>query len=143
MNSRLDEIQAAVLKVKLKYLQTWNEERIKLASSYSNLLEGVDDIQLPLSHPDAGHVFHLFVIRTPKRNELQKYLATHQVETMIHYPIPPHLQKCFKDLGYKKGDYPITEEIADTALSVPLWPGMEDTQVEYVCDRIKKFYGAR
>jgi dTDP-4-amino-4,6-dideoxygalactose transaminase len=80
------------------------------------------------------------VIRTANRDELRRYLIDRQVETAIHYPIPPHLQECFKDLGYKKGDYPITESIADTALSLPLWPGLEAEQVGYVCDLIKKFY---
>ncbi len=139
INSRLDEIQATVLKIKLKYLQTWNEKRIKLAAAYINLLEGVGDIELPLPHPDALHVYHLFVIRTAQRNGLQKYLAANQVETMIHYPVPPHLQKSYHDLGFKKGDYPITESIANTALSLPLWPGM-DSQVEYVAGLIKKFF---
>jgi dTDP-4-amino-4,6-dideoxygalactose transaminase len=140
VNSRLDEIQAAILKVKLKYIQGWNRERINLASAYLKGLDGVGDIQLPFSHPKAHHVYHVFVIRTSRRNELREYLAAHDIETAIHYPIPPHLQKSFQALGYKKGDYPITEAIADTALSLPLWPGMEDSQVAYVCDVLRTFF---
>ena len=140
INSRLDELQAAFLRIKLKYLNDWNNQRIELASLYLKNLQGIGDIILPAALSQARHVYHLFVIRTAKRDELRKYLTDRQVETAIHYPIPPHLQECFKDLGYKKGDYPITEAIADTALSLPLWPGLEAEQVEYVCDLIRKFF---
>lgn len=140
INSRLDEIQAAVLRIKLEYLQSWNEDRIRLAGVYLSSLAGIGDIQLPLSLPDAQHVYHLFVIRTVKRDALREYLATHHVETMIHYPIPPHLQYSYKGLGYKPGDFPVAESIAQTSLSLPLWPGMSDNQIEYVCDTIKKFF---
>jgi dTDP-4-amino-4,6-dideoxygalactose transaminase len=140
INSRLDEIQAAVLKVKLKHIEVWNEERVKLAGTYMKMLEGVGDILLPVPLAGALHVYHLFVIRTAQRNGLQTHLASQQIETMIHYPSPPHLQKSFQDLGYKRGDYPTAESIADTALSLPLWPGLEDAQVAHVCDTIKRFY---
>jgi dTDP-4-amino-4,6-dideoxygalactose transaminase len=140
INSRLDEMQAAFLRIKLKYVQTWNNERIKLAAAYLKNLQGIGDIVLPGSHAQARHVYHLFVIRTSKRDDLRKYLMDRSIETAIHYPIPPHLQKSFKGLGYKKGDFPRTETIADTALSLPLWPGLEAEQVEYVCDVIKKFF---
>lgn len=139
-NSRLDELQAAFLRIKLKYLQSWNNERVKIAAAYLKNLEGVGDIILPGSEAEARHVYHLFVIRTSQREGLQKYLSDRSVETSIHYPIPPHLQKSLMGLGFKKGDFPVTESIADTALSLPLWPGMEPDQVEYVCDIIKKFY---
>ncbi len=142
INSRLDEIQAAVLKIKLSHIHRWNEERIRLANLYLKMLEGTGDVRLPVSHPEALHVYHLFVIRTAQRDALRIHLANHHVETMIHYPIPPHLQKSFTGLGYKKGDYPIAENIAHTALSLPLWPGLKDTEVEYVCDVIKKFYAS-
>jgi dTDP-4-amino-4,6-dideoxygalactose transaminase len=140
INSRLDEIQAAILKVKLRYIQTWNDDRVKLAMAYLKQLEGVGDLELPMPHPAARHVYHLFVIRTDKRDELRQHLAARDIETAIHYPIPPHLQKCFKSLGYQRGDFPLTERIADTALSLPLWPGMEEEQVMYVCDMIRQFF---
>jgi dTDP-4-amino-4,6-dideoxygalactose transaminase len=140
INSRLDEIQAAVLSVKLKYLKSWNDERKQLAASYLQRLNDVGDLLLPYTHPDADHVFHLFVIRTSRRDALREYLRAQHVETMIHYPIPPHLQQSYKDLGYKKGNYPITESIAKTCLSLPLWPGMVEEDIEYISDRIKKFF---
>jgi dTDP-4-amino-4,6-dideoxygalactose transaminase len=140
INSRLDEIQAVVLSIKLKHLKSWNDERRRLAALYLERLKNVGDLLLPLSHHDAQHVYHLFVIRTEKRDALQGYLRTHHIETMIHYPIPPHLQKSYNDLGFRKGDYPITESIAKTCLSLPLWPGMTNDEVEYVCDQIKKFF---
>jgi len=140
VNSRLDEIQAAVLKIKLKHVHRWNEERIRLANLYLKMLEGPGDVLLPVRRPEALHVYHLFVIRTAQRDALRIYLANHHVETMIHYPIPPHLQKSFEGLGYKEEDYPIAEHIAKTALSLPLWPGLTDSEVEYVCEMIKKFY---
>jgi dTDP-4-amino-4,6-dideoxygalactose transaminase len=140
INSRLDEIQAAVLKIKLDYLQSWNEDRIRLAELYIAMLDGVGDIQLPVTALDAHHVYHLFVMRTSRRDALREYLAAHQVETMIHYPIPPHLQQSYKDLRYKKGDFPVTERIASTSISLPLWPGLSDDQIEYICELIKKFF---
>lgn len=140
MNSRLDEIQAAILKVKLKYIHEWNSQRIKIATTYLDALEGIGDLQLPVSAKDAHHVYHLFVIRTTKRDDLKQYLAARYIETAIHYPLPPHLQRSFRHLGFKRGDYPLTEKIADTALSLPLWPGMEETQIAHICDSIKKFF---
>lgn len=140
INSRLDEIQAAVLKIKLDYLQSWNEDRIRLAGLYIAMLEGVGDVQLPVTSSDARHVYHLFVMRTYRRDALREYLATHQVETMIHYPLPPHLQPSYKDLGYKKGDFPVAESISTKSLSLPLWPGLRDDQIEYICDLIRKFF---
>ena len=139
-NSRLDELQAAILRIKLKYLHRWNNERIKLASLYLKELAGIADIQLPSSSPQARHVYHLFVIRTPRRNALKEYLMARHIETAIHYPVPPHLQKSFLDLGYKKGAFPVTEAIAETGLSLPLWPGMDESQVEYICENIRAFF---
>jgi dTDP-4-amino-4,6-dideoxygalactose transaminase len=140
VNSRLDEIQAAVLRIKLRYLQPWNNERKKLAAFYLAGLKEIPAIQLPKIIPEATHVFHLFVIRTPKRDALRDHLTSNQIGTGIHYPIPPHLQKNFQEQGFAKGDFPIAEEIAKTSLSLPLWPGMEQTDVEYICEVIKKFF---
>ena len=140
MNSRLDEMQAAVLNVKLKYIANWNAERIKLAHQYQDQLQNVGDIQLPQKSSEALHVYHLFVICTSRRNDLRNFLTSRNIETAVHYPVPPHLQKGFQSLGYKKGDYPIAEDIADTAISLPLWIGMESDQIEYVCETIKQFF---
>ena len=141
VNSRLDEIQAAVLKIKLQYLKQWNDERVKLAFIYQSQLNGISEVSLPYVSPDSTHVFHLFVIRTPRRNELRNYLKSQKIETGIHYPVPPHLQESFRYLGYCQGDFPVAEEIAGTSLSLPLWPGMEATAVETVCDTIREFFG--
>ena len=143
VNSRLDELQASVLSIKLKHLMQWNEQRREIASKFLKLLKGVGDLQLPFSPTEAYHVYHLFVIRSAHRDKLREHLASFHVETMVHYPLPPHLQKAYASLGYKKGAFPITEEIANSALSLPLWPGMKDEQVQYICDLIIKFYSSR
>jgi len=140
INSRLDELQAAFLKVKLKYLDEWNKERNQIAQWYYDYLKEIDEIILPTIHPDATSNYHLFVIRTPKRNELQEYLHQHQIGTLIHYPVPPHLQEAYKELGYKKGAFPIAEEIADTCLSLPMYPGLSKENVEYIAQTIKNFF---
>jgi dTDP-4-amino-4,6-dideoxygalactose transaminase len=139
-NMRLDELQAAFLNVKLKYLSTWTEQRNNLADLYNATLCGVHDITLPYTHTNATHVYHLYVIRTAKRNALQKYLNDKGIGTLIHYPIPPHLQSSYKHLGFKKGDFPIAERIADSIISLPLWPGMKEEEVVYVANAIKSFY---
>lgn len=99
--------------------------------------QGIGDIVLPVTKTGATHVYHLFVIRTKKRNELQYHLTSLGVGTLIHYPVPPHLQPAYNDLGYCKGNFPIAEELAETLLSLPLWPGMTEQQVEFVADSIK------
>jgi len=140
INSRLDELQAAVLSIKLRHLKTWNDQRRHLASTYIDRLNGVGDLKLPAQAEEAYHVYHLFVIRSGHRDKLKDYLTSFQIETMVHYPLPPHLQKAYASLGFEKGDFPLTEEIANTALSLPLWPGMSDEQVQFICDKIIAFY---
>jgi dTDP-4-amino-4,6-dideoxygalactose transaminase len=140
LNSRLDEIQAAILSIKLARLDDWNIERRKIATTYLHLLEGVGDLQLPLSDKEAYHVYHLFVVRTTHRDGLKEYLHDRGVETMVHYPTPPHLQPCFEYLGFRKGSFPQAERIAETALSLPLWPGMSDGQVEYIARQVIRFF---
>jgi dTDP-4-amino-4,6-dideoxygalactose transaminase len=140
INSRLDEIQAAVLSVKLKYLMQWNEERRGLAKLYLETLRGVGDIILPTAPAEANHVYHLFVIRTAQRDPLKEVLAKEGIETMVHYPIPAHLQQAYVDDKFKKGDFPLTERTAETVLSVPLWPGMREKQVARISNVIRKFF---
>jgi len=140
INSRLDELQAAVLRIKLPQLQIWNEQRRALATQYLELLSGVGDLGLPHSHSLARHVYHLFVITTTAREQLRNHLASAGIETLIHYPQPPHLQKAYGSLGFKTGSFPITEALAKSCLSLPLWPGMSNAQVEYVADAVKAFY---
>jgi dTDP-4-amino-4,6-dideoxygalactose transaminase len=139
VNSRLDEIQAAFLSVKLRYLMAWTEQRKELALLYLDLLKNTDGLILPSTAPGAEHVYHIFLVRTPRRNELQAHLTSKGIGTLIHYPVPPHLQEAYKELNYKKGDFPLAEEIAETALSLPLYPGLSKADVGYVCDEIKSF----
>jgi len=139
-NSRLDEFQAAFLSVKLKHLNNWNTERNKIADQYNALLNNIDNLILPKIADGATSVYHLYVIRTQKRDELQNYLTDKGIGTVIHYPLPPHLQEAFSDLGYKKGDFPIAEEIAETCLSLPLYPGLTEEEIDFICLTIKSFF---
>jgi dTDP-4-amino-4,6-dideoxygalactose transaminase len=139
-NMRLDEIQAGFLSVKLRHLNEWTIQRIEIAKLYNELLNNVGDLILPDVLDDATHVYHLYVIKTNYRNLLQKYLFDNDIGTLIHYPIPPHLQKAYSYLGYKKGDFPIAEELANVTLSLPIWPGMTKDQVIFICNKISKFY---
>ena len=139
-NMRLDECQAGFLSVKLKYLQQWTAQRQQIAAWYNEALQGIGDIILPVTAANATHVYHLYVIRTKKRDALQQYLSANDIGNLIHYPIPPHLQKAYGDLGFKKGDFPVAEEIADTCLSLPLWPGMQETHVAAVVNEVENFY---
>jgi dTDP-4-amino-4,6-dideoxygalactose transaminase len=140
INSRLDEMQAAFLDVKLKYLNNWVVERQAMAKQYNGLLAGVGDIIVPSIAANCTHVYHLYIIRTNKRNQLQQYLAEQNIGTLIHYPIPPHLQQAYVELNYKKGDFPLAETIAETCLSLPLYPGLSEQEINHVAQTIKKFY---
>lgn len=139
-NSRLDELQAAFLSVKLKYLETWTNERKAIAAIYNQGLAGIVGLHLPTTALNAGHVYHLYVIRTPQRDELQQHLNKNGIGTAIHYPIPPHLQKAYQQLGFKKGDFPIAEELAATSLSIPLNPGMTEEETSYIVKQVRAFY---
>ena len=137
-NSRLDEMQAAFLAAKLPQLDRMNEERRRVAQKYLNGIRN-PEIILPYVLPDAVPVWHIFAIRCRRRDELEKYLNDNGIGTNKHYPIPIHLQECYRDLGYKKGDFPIAEEISATELSLPMYYGITNEQVQYVIDRINEF----
>lgn len=139
-NMRLDECQAAFLSIKLKRLEEWTKQRISIATIYSKVLKDTGDLVLPQVHQKATHVYHLFVIRTDKRDDLQRHLSEKGIGTLIHYPIPPHLQKAYAHLQHRPGDFPVAERLAGTCLSLPLWPGMTHENVEFVGEVIKKFY---
>jgi dTDP-4-amino-4,6-dideoxygalactose transaminase len=128
-NNRLDEMQAAFLRVKLNYLKEWINQRKEIAQWYNEALQLRNDLVMPCVHENADHVYHLYVVRISNREKLQKELTAKGVQTMIHYPVPPHLQKAYKHLGYKEGDFPIAEEIARNCLSLPVWPGMDHNTV--------------
>lgn len=139
-NARLDELQAAILNVKLIHLNAANEERKIIASLYREGLKNIGEVQLPQIAEKATSVYHQFVIRTKRRDELLAFLHAKGIQTMIHYPVPPHLQRAYAYLGYRKGDLPIAEEIADTVLSLPIYPGLKQAQVEYVCEMIQCYF---
>lgn len=138
-NSRLDEMQAAFLRVKLPMLDKWNEDRKKIAKRY---LEGINNpnIILPVAvEEDFDHVYHVFVIRCEKRDELEKYLTDAGIGTVKHYPIPMHLQEAYANLNLKEGDLPIAELISKTVLSIPMYYGMTEEQIDYVIDQLNAF----
>lgn len=136
-NSRLDEIQAAILRVKLKYLDGWNDKRRKHAKLYNELLENVSGIETPIEKDYVKHVYHLYVIRCKDRDELQQYLSSKGVSTGIHYPIPVHLQKAYEHLEYKHGNFPITEKFSKEILSLPMFPELTENEIEVVVGLIK------
>ncbi len=139
-NDRMDELQAYFLNVKLKHLDTWNQWRIKTSEQYTQALSTNVDLLLPTyDKTKYKHVFHQYVIRHERRDELQSYLLEQGVHTLIHYPIPPHLQPAYKEMGFAKGTFPIAEQMADTCLSLPIYPGITEEQVAYVCDSINSF----
>lgn len=138
VNSRLDEMQAALLRVKLSHIDEITNERYVLGKRY---FDGINNPKLikPQTLEGVNHVYHQFVIRCKQRDELHDYLEKNGVQTQIHYPIPPHLAKCYAWQGYKVGDFPITEEYANTVLSLPLYTGMTKEEQEYVIDLLNKF----
>ncbi|TYZ07047.1 DegT/DnrJ/EryC1/StrS family aminotransferase [Hymenobacter lutimineralis] len=138
-NSRLDELQAAVLSVKLPYLTTWTQQRKQLAAWYDTYLADIPNIVLPATALGATHVYHLYVIRTPHRDALQQHLTERGAGTLIHYPVPPHQQQAYAHLQIDANAFPLANEIANTCLSLPLWPGMTQQQVEKVSEIIRKF----
>ncbi len=140
LNSRLDELQAGLLSMKLNYLQDWTTDRLRIAQQYLQELQPLAEagkLVLPKTVENASHVYHLFVVRTEKRNELQQFLTDNGIGSLIHYPIPPHLQEAYQHLGYQKGDFPIAEEIAATCLSLPMYPYLTATQITEICDKVQ------
>lgn len=140
INSRLDELQAAVLRVKLPFLKDLTNLRKEVAKKYDHYLANCSNVKIPFIAKGASHVYHLYVIKCNRRDELQRYLQARGIGTLIHYPIPPHLQKAYKELNYKIGDFPIAEDIAKACLSLPMYPGLTDSQVEEVAKAIIDFY---
>jgi dTDP-4-amino-4,6-dideoxygalactose transaminase len=139
INSRLDEIQSAILSAQLPYVHELNERRRAIAARYTAGLKNL--VVTPVELPGFKHVYHLYVIQTPYREELQQYLLERGIQCLIHYPIPAHLQKAYAFLGYKPGSLPTTEHIVNRILSLPMWPQMTDEQVDQVIEGIVDFYG--
>jgi len=143
VNSRLDEWQAAVLRVKLKYLEGWNRERKQIAFQYREELLDINDIQWQGGVNQSGSNHHLVVLRTSYRDALKTWLHQHQIGADIHYPLPPHLQSAFNDYGFRSGQFPAAESWASSVLSLPGWPGLSSDQVSRVCSVIRAFYARR
>ncbi|MHC4617464.1 MAG: DegT/DnrJ/EryC1/StrS family aminotransferase [Planctomycetota bacterium] len=140
MNGRLDEIQAAILRAKLPYLESWNGQRREHAAHYAVLLSGIETVIVPETADYAEHVFHLYVVRVPRRDELREYLYGRGVGTGIHYPIPCHLQPAFRSLGYQRGDLPVTEQVAGEILSLPMYAELTAEQRVYIASTVREFY---
>ncbi len=136
-NSRLDELQAAFLRVKLPKLDDWNQRRVKVARHYLESLSNVPGLILPFVPSWAEPVWHLFVVRHPRRDQLQKALTGAGVGTLIHYPIPPHLSGAYAGMGIPKGTFPLAEASADTVLSLPMGPHMTPEQMQHVCEAVR------
>lgn len=139
VNSRLDELQAGFLKVKLSYLEKWNKRRKEIANYYKKELLGVGDLTFPKVLQKSDPVFHIFAVLSKNRDRLADFLLQKQIKTAIHYPIPLHLQKCFSYLGYKMGDFPNAEKASQEVLTLPMHPYLADSEVEHVVTSIKEF----
>jgi dTDP-4-amino-4,6-dideoxygalactose transaminase len=147
-NSRLDSIQAAILSVKLRYLPKWNQQRRDRAARYDQLFHRAgltapstaEGIVLPYTDPRAGHVFHQYVVRAPRRDALRQYLTDRQIGSEIYYPVPLHLQDALKGLGYKRGDFPESERAAAEVLALPIYPELRDDEQDTVVEAIRTFY---
>ena len=134
-NSRLDEIQAAILRVKLRYLDVWNAQRRQHAATYTRLLSG-SGVALPATAPDRSHAWYVYVVRSPERDALRRTLAEREIGTGVHFPIPIHLQDACRGLGYRAGDLPVTERVAREVLSIPMYAELTADQLEWVASSI-------
>jgi dTDP-4-amino-4,6-dideoxygalactose transaminase len=147
-NSRLDSLQAAVLEVKLRYLPKWNQQRRDHAARYDQLLRAArltaattaEGIVLPITDPRAGHIFHQYVIRAPRRDALRQHLTDRQIGSEIYYPVPLHLQTSLASLGYKQGDFPHSEVAANEVLALPMYPELREDEQQTVVEAIAAFY---
>jgi len=143
INSRLDALQAAVLHIKLKYLDQWTEGRRRNAEQYEQLFAQaklLDRVTLPLTAPGNFHVYNQFTIRVPQRDDLRNFLKDKGVGSEVYYPLPMHLQNCYQDLGYRKGSFPISEQAAEEVLSLPIYAELTQDQQAYVVQKIDEFY---
>ena len=143
LNSRLGELQAAFLRVKLTRLAEWNARRVRLAARYLEKLRGIGDLTLPFVPDWAEPVWHLFVVRTARRDALQAHLASRGVGTQIHYPTPAHLTPAYRDAGWKRGDFPLAERLANEVLSLPIGPHHGAEEIDYVCGCVREFFPAK
>ncbi len=139
LNGRMDGLQGAVLGVKLKYLTSWNDNRIRNAERYCKLLDGIDGIRLPGKMDYAHHVYHIFAVRVRQRDDFLKAMTEKGINCGIHYPVPVHLQEAYSFMGHGKGSFPVAERCAAELVSLPMFPELNDEQMEYVADQVKRF----
>jgi dTDP-4-amino-4,6-dideoxygalactose transaminase len=137
MNDRLDGLQGAFLAVKLPHLDTWNGQRRRHAATYRRLLSALPDVHVIEELPGVEAVYHLFVIRVKNRPHVMDALAARSIGTGIHYPIPLHLAEAYRNLGYRKGDFPVSERLADEILSLPMFPGLTEEQIAFVVEALR------
>ena len=139
-NSRLDALQAAVLRVKLKYLDGWTEKRREFANIYNNKIKLGGDMILPVEEANNKHIYNQYTLRVKKRKTFQKFLEMNGISSISYYPVPMHLQKAFKFLKYEKGDFPESEKAAEEVLSIPIWPELGTGKITYVADKINEYF---
>ncbi|GAA4426837.1 DegT/DnrJ/EryC1/StrS family aminotransferase [Pontibacter saemangeumensis] len=140
INSRLDGLQAAILKAKLPNILDWTEKRLQVAGWYLENLQGVEQLTLPVIRPDSKHSFHLFVVRAEQREELVKYLNDCGIDTAIHYPVPLPFMPAYRYLSHTPEDFPVSDQYQGSILSLPIYPELTEEQVKYVCEKIRTFY---
>jgi dTDP-4-amino-4,6-dideoxygalactose transaminase len=140
-NSRLDALQAAVLRVKLRHLERWTEARRRNASAYADALAGLDGVALPRESPGTFHVYNQYTIRAERRDALRSYLQEKGIGTGVYYPVPLHLQPCFAELGGRKGAFPVAERLCEEVLSLPIFPELGEERLALVAEAIREFYG--
>jgi dTDP-4-amino-4,6-dideoxygalactose transaminase len=138
-NSRLDTLQAAILRVKLRRLKAWNTLRQEAAKAYNIYFKGLDGVVTPYLSPGVEHVYHAYAIRLNRRDALSGYCKTRNIGTSVYYPLPLHLQGAYRDLGYRRGDFPVAESVCQEIISLPMYPHIRKAQVKYVVDSIRKF----
>jgi dTDP-4-amino-4,6-dideoxygalactose transaminase len=140
--ARLDTIQAGVLAEKLPFLVAWNAERRRSAAFYTSALAGLDGLRLPPEAPGSEPVWHLYVVRSEAPEQLAEFLRERGIQTGRHYPEPVHLSPAYRGLGYAPGDFPVAESLAREGLSLPLYPGISERQLEHVCTSLAEYFGA-
>jgi dTDP-4-amino-4,6-dideoxygalactose transaminase len=145
VNSRLDTLQAAILRVKLKYLERFNEARRAVADFYDEAFIGCPKIRVPERSSFSTHIFHQYTIKVPEnsRKELKDFLQEKKIPSMVYYPVPLHLQNAYKYLGYKKGDFPVTEKLCEIVLSLPMYPELDKEQLDHITSNVLKFFETR
>jgi dTDP-4-amino-4,6-dideoxygalactose transaminase len=139
-NSRLDTLQAAILRLKLKKLDRWNESRRDNAHTYTKQLRNIVEIVTPQETDYGKHVYHIYAIRIRNRNRIHDHLRQNGIGVLIHYPIPLHLQPVYEKLGYRRGDFPVAEKIASEVLSIPMFPHLKEKDIKYISNVLKDIY---